>query len=220
MKALSGGSCSEYLSIHFSSSRTGSSLKDVLSTERKEKSATRNAGVIQPTDRALLSRFLDQHILRTHPKKNHLAGASPAPHSAAVAACQFWGSAPGQLTLGHTDAAAAACETTCCSFSTHTRGVEQPLGSSDHHPLGEPPHRQCEMHWMQDLLAQERTSEAYLSELPWLRREVLRCWSPHPAAYTGPRCGNRDKNKKCFHYPLMLQYNRSELWEATAGCAD
>jgi len=68
MKALSGGSCSEYLSIHFSSSRIGSSLKDVLSTERKEKSATRSVEIIQPTDRALLSRFLDQRVLRTHPK--------------------------------------------------------------------------------------------------------------------------------------------------------
>lgn len=36
---------------------------------QREKSATRNVGVIQPTDRALFSRFLDQQVLRTHPKK-------------------------------------------------------------------------------------------------------------------------------------------------------
>jgi len=76
------------------------------------------------------------------------------------------------------------------------------------------------MDGMQELLSQDGTSEAYLSELLWLRREVLRCWSPHPAAYTGPRCGNQDKNKKRFHYPLLLQYNCSKLWEVTAGCAD
>lgn len=129
-------------------------------------------------------------------QKNPLARAGLAPHSAAVARCQCQSSASGQLTALESHKRSMQQLVGLCVTSS----AEQPLGSSNCHiPEQRRQHPSRRTAVIQELLSQKRYCGAYSSEPPWLRREASRCWSPHPAAYTGPRCGNQDKNKKRFH---------------------
>lgn len=133
--------------------------------------------------------FLGLASPRKAPQNTFPAGAGLVPHSAAAAVPQA-----SSHRSSHTDTAAAARGTTSYMLSTQAHSVGQRWGSLPapaQHCVDSRP------------LIPGKSSGAYLSELPWLRREASRCWSPHPAAYTAPRSGNQDKNKRCLRYPAF-----------------